>query len=244
MNSLFALSCSNRDPLTPHPPPPSLPPSLVDAGLEEADQESAKSIQAEGTAGQFLQGEVRRAFPRTSVRTATGERAGGQMGGGGVVVFSYLTNTDGGVTFFFCLFFSLPPFECRRSPREDHSFYKPGSSNQRYHPFDPRADFHRRDHFQHKPPHAAPSERERYEKRESADGSSPSKQNNGEFKSVKTSVTGGGIIHVVKDELIPFILFLKHQICLNGLKKSKYRLWFLTIKVFHLPPKSLLLSLF
>ncbi|XP_040049380.2 uncharacterized protein LOC120829394 isoform X2 [Gasterosteus aculeatus] len=69
-------------------------------------------------------------------------------------------------------------FHGPQSPREDHSFYKPGSSNQRYHPFDPRADFHRRDHFQHKPPHAAPSERERYEKRESADGSSPSKQNN------------------------------------------------------------------
>ncbi|XP_037334271.1 uncharacterized protein LOC119222039 [Pungitius pungitius] len=69
-------------------------------------------------------------------------------------------------------------FHGPQSPREDHSFYKPGFSNQRYHPFDPRGDFHRRDHFQHKPPHAAPSDRERYEKREGADGSSPSKQNN------------------------------------------------------------------
>ncbi|XP_031701756.1 uncharacterized protein LOC116382667 [Anarrhichthys ocellatus] len=69
-------------------------------------------------------------------------------------------------------------------PREDHSFYKPGFANQRYHHFNPRGYFHRRgDHFQPKPHHIALSERERvskerYEQRESADGSSPSKQNN------------------------------------------------------------------
>ncbi|KAM8863089.1 uncharacterized protein AB9W97_018128 isoform 2-T2 [Spinachia spinachia] len=68
-------------------------------------------------------------------------------------------------------------FHGPQSPREDLSFYKAGFSNQRYHPVDPRGGFHRRDHLQHKPPHAAPCERERYEKREGADGSSPSTQN-------------------------------------------------------------------
>ncbi|XP_068585701.1 arginine/serine-rich coiled-coil protein 2-like [Cebidichthys violaceus] len=67
-------------------------------------------------------------------------------------------------------------------PREDHSFYKPGFANQRYHHFNPRGHFHRRDHFHPKLHPLALRERERvnkerYEQRESADASSPSKQN-------------------------------------------------------------------
>ncbi|XP_044067854.1 periphilin-1 [Siniperca chuatsi] len=71
-----------------------------------------------------------------------------------------------------------------RFPRDDHSFYKPGFGNQRYHHFNPRGYFHRRDHFPPKLYHVAQRERERekekvrYEQRESADGSSPPKQNN------------------------------------------------------------------
>ncbi|XP_054465962.1 uncharacterized protein LOC129100376 [Anoplopoma fimbria] len=67
--------------------------------------------------------------------------------------------------------------------REDHSFYKPGFANQRYHHFNPHGYFHRRDHFQPKLHHIALKERERvnkerYEKRETGEGSSPPKQNN------------------------------------------------------------------
>ncbi|XP_029291684.1 periphilin-1-like [Cottoperca gobio] len=68
-------------------------------------------------------------------------------------------------------------------PRDDPSFSKPGFANQRYHHFNPRGSFHRKDHFQPKPYPIALRERkrmekERYQQRESADGSSPSKQNN------------------------------------------------------------------
>ncbi|XP_035512947.1 serine/arginine repetitive matrix protein 5 [Morone saxatilis] len=68
-------------------------------------------------------------------------------------------------------------------PRDDHSFYKPGFSKQRYHHFQPRGYFPRRDHFQPKLHHIALRERdrekekERYEQRESTNGSSPPKQN-------------------------------------------------------------------
>lgn len=69
-------------------------------------------------------------------------------------------------------------------PRDDHSFYKPGFANQRYHHFNPWGHFHRKDNFQPKLYHKAPRERdreqekERYEQRESTEGSSPQKQNN------------------------------------------------------------------
>ncbi|XP_010740389.2 periphilin-1 [Larimichthys crocea] len=69
-------------------------------------------------------------------------------------------------------------------PRDDHSFYKPGFSNHRYHHFNHRGYFHRRDYFHPKLHHITLRERERekekerYEQRESADGSSPPKQSN------------------------------------------------------------------
>ncbi|XP_071332680.1 periphilin-1 isoform X2 [Trachinotus anak] len=69
-------------------------------------------------------------------------------------------------------------------PRDDHSFYKPGAGGQRYHHFSPRAYLDRREHFHPKLHHIALKERkepekekERYERRDSADGSSPPKQN-------------------------------------------------------------------
>ncbi|XP_070696388.1 periphilin-1 [Pempheris klunzingeri] len=66
--------------------------------------------------------------------------------------------------------------------RDDHSFYKPGFSNQRYHHFNPRANFHRKEHFQPKLHYIALKQRgrekERYEQRESADGSLSPKHNN------------------------------------------------------------------
>uniref|UniRef100_UPI0037E70741 periphilin-1 isoform X2 n=1 Tax=Semicossyphus pulcher TaxID=241346 RepID=UPI0037E70741 len=73
-------------------------------------------------------------------------------------------------------------FHKPRFPRDEHSFYKPGFSNQKYHHFSPRGYFHRKDHYHHKLHHSAPRERERereqehYEQRESTDGSSPPKQ--------------------------------------------------------------------
>ncbi|TDH10431.1 hypothetical protein EPR50_G00074780 [Perca flavescens] len=72
------------------------------------------------------------------------------------------------------------PFYKPRSIKDDHSFYKPGFGNQRYHHFNPRGSFHQRDHFQPKPHHIALKERERekekerYEHRESAERTSPS----------------------------------------------------------------------
>lgn len=73
--------------------------------------------------------------------------------------------------------------------RDDHSFYKPGFSNHRYHHFNHRGYFHRRDYFHPKLHHITLRERERekekerYEQRESADGSSPPKQSNSKFMS-------------------------------------------------------------
>ncbi|XP_045912785.1 serine/arginine repetitive matrix protein 5 isoform X1 [Micropterus dolomieu] len=69
-----------------------------------------------------------------------------------------------------------------RFSRDDHSFYKPGFSSQRYHHFSPQDYSHRRDHFPLNLHHVPQRERdrekeERYEQRESADGSSPPKQN-------------------------------------------------------------------
>ncbi|XP_037629837.1 periphilin-1 [Sebastes umbrosus] len=75
-------------------------------------------------------------------------------------------------------------------PRDDHSFHKRGFPNQRYHHFNHRGYFHRRDHFHPKYHHNELRDRDRdkekekekekdwYEQRESTDGSSPSKQNN------------------------------------------------------------------
>ncbi|XP_034550742.1 periphilin-1 [Notolabrus celidotus] len=66
--------------------------------------------------------------------------------------------------------------------REHHSFYKPGFSNQKYHHSGHRGYFHRRDYFKPKLHPSTPRERERekekdwYEPRESAEGSSPPKQ--------------------------------------------------------------------
>ncbi|XP_041802165.1 uncharacterized protein LOC121613006 isoform X2 [Chelmon rostratus] len=66
-------------------------------------------------------------------------------------------------------------------PRDDHSFHKPGFGGQRYHHFHPAAYFHQRGHFQPNLHHIAlrrrEGEQERYEHRESADGSSLPKQN-------------------------------------------------------------------
>lgn len=92
-------------------------------------------------------------------------------------------------------------------PRDDRSFYKPGFSNPKYHHFSPRAYFHRRDHFQPKLHHIAlrekerEKEKERYEQRESADGSSPPKQNNGEFASAAKVCENNNNTHT------PFNLF-------------------------------------
>ncbi|XP_040921528.1 periphilin-1 [Toxotes jaculatrix] len=65
--------------------------------------------------------------------------------------------------------------------RNDHSFYKPAFGNQRYHHSNPRGYFNQRDHFQPKFHHIMLREREwekeRYERRESADRGSPPKQN-------------------------------------------------------------------
>lgn len=65
-------------------------------------------------------------------------------------------------------------------PRDDHSFsYKHGFSSKRYHHFQHRPYLHRRDYFHPKPHHIDVRERERdkekerYEKRESTDRSSP-----------------------------------------------------------------------
>ncbi|XP_028266385.1 arginine/serine-rich coiled-coil protein 2 isoform X2 [Parambassis ranga] len=64
-----------------------------------------------------------------------------------------------------------------RFPRDNHLFHKAGFSNHRHHYYmNPRS--HRRDHFQPKLHHIALREKERYEHRESTDGSSPPKQNN------------------------------------------------------------------
>ncbi len=95
-----------------------------------------------------------------------------------------IDEVEGDSGFPWKLFFS--PLKWCSFPRDDRSFYKPGFSNPKYHHLNPRAYFHGRDHFQPKPHHIAlrekerEKEKERYEQRESADGSSPPKQNNGE----------------------------------------------------------------
>nr|XP_046251796.1 periphilin-1 [Scatophagus argus]XP_046251797.1 periphilin-1 [Scatophagus argus] len=69
-------------------------------------------------------------------------------------------------------------------PRGDHSFYRPGFGHQKHFHFHPRPYFHRRENFHPKFRHIALRDRERdkekewYDQRESADGSSPPKQNN------------------------------------------------------------------
>ncbi|XP_040009934.1 periphilin-1 isoform X2 [Xiphias gladius] len=68
-------------------------------------------------------------------------------------------------------------------PRDDHSLYKPGFGNQKYHHVNARAYVDQTHHFQPKLHRIAVRERERekergrHERRESADGSSPPKQN-------------------------------------------------------------------
>ncbi|XP_020485154.2 periphilin-1 [Labrus bergylta] len=66
-------------------------------------------------------------------------------------------------------------------PRDDHSFHKHGYHNHKYHHYPPRGFYHRKEYFQPKPHHSAlrehEKEKERYEQRENADGSSLPKQN-------------------------------------------------------------------
>ncbi|KAI3357599.1 hypothetical protein L3Q82_016015 [Scortum barcoo] len=76
-----------------------------------------------------------------------------------------------------------------RFPRDDCSFYRPGFSSPKYHHFNARAYFYRKDHFQPKLHHMEPREKERYEQRESADGSPPPKPNSATRPFVSRSST-------------------------------------------------------
>ncbi|XP_063735584.1 periphilin-1 isoform X2 [Eleginops maclovinus] len=74
-------------------------------------------------------------------------------------------------------------FGRRFQRRDDHSFYKPGFANPKYHYFNHRGNSQRRDNFHPKLHHVSPRDRERedkerYDLRESPDGGSPSKQSN------------------------------------------------------------------
>lgn len=182
----------------------------LDSGWEEADQKSAESVQAEGMVVQFLQTKVWWAILQTSVRSTSRQHFiccgphsvfSFKVMAIDLFLLSYLQNIDdwwGRGRFWLPLKAFFPSQWCS-FPRDDRSFYKPGFTNPKYHHFNPRASFHRRDHFHPKLHHIAlrekerEKEKERYEQRESADGSSPPKQNNGE--SVKATIIHTMIIH-------------------------------------------------
>ncbi|KAK2897483.1 hypothetical protein Q8A73_013863 [Channa argus] len=101
-----------------------------------------------------------------------------------------------------------------RFPRDDHTFHRPGFAIHKYHHFNPRANFHWRDHPPK--PHQVPlrereHEKERYEQREKTEGSSPPKQNTCTSKTFLPRSTSS------RDKAMQF------TICQNDRKQSRER---------------------
>ncbi|KAF3697041.1 Periphilin-1 [Channa argus] len=139
----------------------------INSGREEADQKKGKSYQTEGMAVQFMQTKVWGAFVPTSVRVCSDSL---HKIDSSFLSYMQSTNDDTEAVWFFPESF----------PRDDHTFHRPGFAIHKYHHFNPRANFHWRDHPPK--PHQVPlrereHEKERYEQREKTEGSSPPKQN-------------------------------------------------------------------